>query len=470
MAKSFYWYDLETSGTEPRWDRIVQFAGVRTSLDLEEIDEPYVVDVRLPDDVLPNPAATVVTGITPQRTHADGVSEWQALAEVHKQFTVPGTCVVGYNNLRFDDEFVRFGFYRNLRDPYAREWQNGNSRWDLIDLVRAQGALRPDGVEWPHDEEGFPVYRLEALSAANGLDHGSAHDALSDVRATIQLARRLKTAQPKLWEYYLGCRYKKQVRQVLEPYATRVCVHVSGMYPKERYRVAPILPIARHPVNSNSVIVADLGEDVEMLLHESEQTLKQNLFTAGAQERPPLKEVRVNRCPFVAELSVLTEENCERAQIDLSVVEKRARRLRQPSVLQRIANLYREPRNQKAADVDAALYDGFLQDADRSRCQSFTASVAGGDWVSMDFADARLVTLAERLKARSFADWMTDDERADWHEFVQAKLTREGEVPWRTLTQFEGEIETLREEGSQPAIVAALEAHAADLKARYAGG
>ena len=445
----------------------MQFAGFRTDLELNEVGDEYVVDVQLPDDVLPDPQAAVVTGITPQRTHAQGVTEWQALSEVHRLFSTPGTCVAGYNSLRFDDEFVRFGFYRNMRDPYAREWQNGNSRWDLIDLVRAQGALRPDGVEWPHDEEGFPVYRLEALTTANGIDHGAAHDALSDVRATVGLARRLMQAQPKLFNYYLDCRYKNHVRGVLEPYGERVCVHVSGMYPKERYRVAPILPIARHPTNSNSVIVVDLGEDIEMLIHEDESKLRSNLFTAGAVDRPPLKEIRINRCPFVADFAVLTEDNLERAKIDTALVEARARRLRQASVKQRIVNVYREPREQKSADVDAALYDGFLQDDDRRRAVSFTADLNQGLWRDMDYNDRRLLVLAERLKARSFASMMSDEERQSWLEFVRAKLAT-ADSPWRNYAQYSAELDTLSDIGEHGELVEQLREHGDAIARRYA--
>ncbi len=202
MAQSYYWYDLETSGTEPRWDRIVQFAGLRTDTDLNEVGDEYCTYVQLPDDVLPDPDAVLVTSITPQLAREQGVSEWQALTRVKEIFSVPETCVAGYNNLRFDDEFIRHGLYRTLMDPYAREWQNGNSRWDLIDLVRATGALRRGGIQWPADEEGLPVYRLEALTAANGLEHGQAHDAMSDVRATLALARLIKTKQPRLYDYY----------------------------------------------------------------------------------------------------------------------------------------------------------------------------------------------------------------------------------------------------------------------------
>ena len=181
MADSFYWYDLETSGTNPKWDRIVQFAGLRTDADLNPLNEGYCTYVQLADDVLPNPQASLVTSITPQLTHKEGISETQALLNINRLFCVPNTCVAGYNSLRFDDEFMRYGLYRNLLDPYAREWQQGNSRWDLIDLVRATGALRRDGIQWPRDDQGLPVYKLEALTQANGIAHGNAHDALSDV-------------------------------------------------------------------------------------------------------------------------------------------------------------------------------------------------------------------------------------------------------------------------------------------------
>ncbi|MCP5179341.1 MAG: exodeoxyribonuclease I [Pseudomonadales bacterium] len=465
MSESFYWYDLETSGTDPRWDRIVQFAGLRTNANLEPLGDEFVTDVALPDDVLPDPRATLITGITPRRTHA-GLSEWEAFRRIHAALMTPGTCAVGYNSLRFDDEFVRFGLFRHLRDPYAREFRNGNSRWDLIDLVRAAGALRPEGINWPHDEDGWPVYRLEELTKANNLQHESAHDALSDVRATVALARLIRQAQPRLFDYYLGSRDKRAVRRLLEPYGQRVCVHVSGMYPKERYRVAPVLPICRHPVNANSVIVADLASDIEGLVRGDEVELRQALFTAGNPDRPPLKEVRTNRCPFIADISVLTPENLARTGIDLKEVNQRRRRLAQPAVLQKIGRIFAEPRNGKAEDVEASLYDRFLQDEDRSLCNDFVQEVEQGQWRVPPFRDARLPRLAMRIKARSFPELLDAAEQAEWTAFVRDKLAAT-RVPWRTLTAFETELAALRAEGVAPELVAQLEAHGRELRTRY---
>ena len=201
-TESFYWYDLETTGIDTQRDRIVQFAGLRTDLNLNPIEEPFVTYVRLAPEILPSIEASLITGITPARTER-GRSEWQALSEINERFSVAGTCVTGFNNIRFDDEFIRYGFYRNLIDPYGREWRDGNSRWDLIDLVRASGALRPDGLEWPL-RDGTPVFSLEQMARANNLQHENAHDALADVEATVALARVIKSCQPELYTYALS--------------------------------------------------------------------------------------------------------------------------------------------------------------------------------------------------------------------------------------------------------------------------
>ncbi len=209
MADSFYWYDIEATGTNQKWDRIVQFAGIRTDLDLNPIGEALCFFVRLPDDVLPNPDASLVTGITPSKLAAEGISEFDALQNILQEFNAPGTCTLGYNSLRFDDEFMRYALYRHLQDPYAREYRNGNTRWDLVDLVRAAGALRPEGIHWPTDENGQTVYRLEELTKANGIDHGQAHDAMSDVHATIGMARLLKSSSRNCSSITTACARRK---------------------------------------------------------------------------------------------------------------------------------------------------------------------------------------------------------------------------------------------------------------------
>lgn len=468
MANTFYWYDLETSGTDPKWDRIVQFAGLRTDEALNIIGDEYCTYVHLADDILPKPEASLVTGISPQLTHAQGVSETIVLREINRLFSVPGTCVAGYNSLRFDDEFMRYSLYRNLLDPYAREWQQGNSRWDLIDLVRATGGLRRDGINWPEDEQGLPVYKLEELTKANGISHGHAHDAMSDVRATIGLAKLIKENQPKLFDYYFSQRHKKTVRAHLEPYGAQLCVHVSGIYPRERSGVAPIVSVSRHPTNGNSILVVDLAQDVESLLTQSAEQLAERLFSAGS-DRPPLRELRINRCPFVAPIEVLNAENQARLGIDLKLAQERSKRLRQPGVVEKIRRVFQQPRPAHNTDPDAALYDGFLQDEDRSRCQQLHEETNRGRWQNLDYKDARLHTLAQRMKARSFPSLLEDEEISSFREYVRGKLQEEGD--WLNLKQFEQRThELLQEPGRRQEdydVLTKLLEHGQDIRNRY---
>src|SRR5690606_27203531 len=140
MPASFLFYDLETFGADPRRTRIAQFAAIRTDESLNEIEEPIDFLVRPADDLLPSPDATMVTGLPPQRALAEGVPEAEAFARIFEEMSRPQTCTLGYNSLRFDDEFVRYGLYRNFHDPYEREWRGGNCRWDLLDVLRLMHA------------------------------------------------------------------------------------------------------------------------------------------------------------------------------------------------------------------------------------------------------------------------------------------------------------------------------------------
>jgi exodeoxyribonuclease-1 len=472
MSSSFFWYDLETSGTDPKWDRIVQFAGVRTDADLNQIGEGVCFYVHLADEVLPDADATLVTGITPAITRAEGVSEWEALTRINALFSVPETCVVGYNSLRFDDEFVRYGLYRTLNDPYAREWQNGNSRWDILDLVRATGALRRRGIEWPVDEDGLPVYRLEILTQANQLEHANAHDALSDVYATIGMARLIKTHQPKLFDYAFAGRAKKQPRSLLEPIGERLLVHVSGMYPRERYGFATIVSVARHPTNNNSIIVADLSGDVEMLVDGTEDEIREALFAPDSPNRPPLKEVRLNRSPFIAPMSVLTRENRERLGVDEHMLSQRMSLLKKPGLAKKLQKVYAREHPLGSDDVDAGLYGGFLKDEDRTRCVGFNEELKQNRWVDLDYSDPRLHELSRRLKGRSFAHLLSAEEQAHHAEFVASRLYAD-EAPWRTLDTVRSRITALLEDdlsAEQQTLIASLAEHVADLEKRYPRG
>jgi exodeoxyribonuclease-1 len=428
--RSFYWHDYETWGADPRRDRAAQFAGIRTDLAFNPIGQPLVVYARPSDDFLPQPAACLVTGLTPQLCRARGAPEAQFFALIHDELAKPGTCALGYNSLRFDDEFTRYGLYRNFFDPYAREWQHGNSRWDLIDVVRLTRALRPEGLEWPLREDGVNSFRLEELTAANGIAHAGAHDALVDVRATIALARLLRERQPRLFDYVFEHRDKQHLRQVLDPRHGRPVVHVSARYPARLGCIAVVLPLAWHPTNRNGVIVYDLRVDPEPLLALSADTIRDRVFSrseelAEGEERIPLKTVHLNRAPVIVPINTLTAAAREEWQLDAALEQRHAELLRQaPGLVEKLHAVFGESPFAPSEDPDQDLYGAFLSDADRRLCDRVRqlGPEELAHWHPA-FADPRLPELLFRYRARNWPETLSREELARWEAFRRRRLT-----------------------------------------------
>jgi exodeoxyribonuclease-1 len=440
MSKTFYWYDFEATGIDPRRDRPLQVAGVRTDEDLNEIGEPLCIDCRLPDDVLPHPMACLITGIGPQRAMA-GLPEAQFIHLLHEQMAVPGTCSVGYNNLRYDDEMARFTLYRNFHDPYAREWQGGNSRWDLLDALRAAHALRPDGIVWPQ-QDGHTSLRLELMTTANGIDHGQAHDALADVRATIAMARLLRAAQPRLFDYLLDMRSKHHVSALVDFQQMRPLVHVSGKFGRERQGLALVLPLAWHPQNRNALIVYDLASDPDVLINLSAEDLRQRLYQrsedmAEGQVRPGLKLVHINKCPFLADVKVLRGQDIDRLGLNMPELIRNGERLAQwrAEGQHKLQTIY-QPEDSGAAasdDAESQLYAGFISDADR-KLLGMIREADGGMLAATQWPlrDQRLVDMLPRYRARNFPESLTSVEAEQWQDYCRKRLA--GEVPGASLT------------------------------------
>ncbi|QHF04793.1 exodeoxyribonuclease I [Pseudomonas asturiensis] len=427
MTSSIFWYDYETTGINPRNDRALQMAGIRTDAQLNEIAPPVNLYCQPSDDILPHPAACVITGITPATLAEKGLCEADFMTRVHAELSAPGTCGAGYNTLRFDDEVTRYSLYRNFFDPYAREWQGGNSRWDLIDVVRAAYALRPDGIVWP-EEGGRVTLKLERLTAANGIDHGQAHDALSDVRATIALARLVREKQPRLYDYLFTLRSKQKVLDQIR--LMQPLVHISGRFSAARNYLGVVLPLAWHPHNRNALIVCDLYQDPSPLLEHDAETLKQRLYTrhdalAEGELPVPLKLLHINRCPVVAPLGVLRPEDQERLQLDMASYQDRALRLREGQEVwqEKLHVLYGKDDFVASEDPEQQLYDGFIGDRDRRLCEQVRSAepeqLARDAW---PFDDARLPELLFRYRARNFPETLSAEEQQRWRDFCQTRL------------------------------------------------
>jgi exodeoxyribonuclease-1 len=431
MALTFYWHDYETWGADPRKDRAAQFAGIRTDEELNIIGQPLVCYCRPADDLLPQPEACLITGLTPQKALREGVDETEFFRLIHREMAQPGTCGVGYNSIRFDDEFTRFGFFRNFIDPYAREWQNGNSRWDIIDMVRLTHALRPEGIVWPKREDGTTSFRLEELSAANGIAHEAAHDALSDVHATIALAGLIRQRQPRLFDYLLAMRNKRKVAELLNLRDRQPVLHVSSMYPAEKGCIAMVVPLARHPGNPNGVIVYDLGQDPGPLIGLAVEEIQSRLFTPRDQlpegvERIALKTVHLNKCPVVVPMNTLTEQAAQRWGIDQAQGLRHLDRLNSaPGLEEKIESVHGGREFAPITDPDQSLYAGdFFSADDRKRMDRvLTATPESLAEMAPVFDDARLPEMLFRYRARNWPESLTAAERERWQEYRIDRLT-----------------------------------------------
>jgi len=468
---TLFWHDYETTGTDPRRDRPLQFAGLRTDTELNIVGEPRVLYCQPPTDVLPSPMACAVTGIGPEYARAHGVTEAEFAAAVLEELGVPGTCGVGFNSVRFDDEVTRHLLWRNLLDPYAREWRQGNSRWDVIDMFRLARALRPDGMAWPNHADGTPSFRLEDLAAANGIDY-QAHDALADVRATLELTRRLRAAQPRLFEFVFTNRGWQRIGQRLDPNAPEPVLHVAAIHPASRGHLAPVAALAQHPVKSKSILAVDLSADPTPLLQWDAEAIAAALFTpAGERDSGapamPLHEIALNRVPAVVPFATLDAAAAARLGIDSERVRTRLQQLlAHDGLAAKLQAVFGQPPSGDA-DPDIALYDALVDDTERERLDAVHRS-APEDLAGFDpgFRDARLRALYWRYRARNWPGTLSAAERRQWRELRWQRLCQGAAGSPRSVARFRDELQAGVTSGRLPTELAVeLEAWADELVA-----
>lgn len=434
MTQTFFFYDLETSGLNPRQDRIMQFAGQRTDMNLEPIGEPYNLLVTLNDDTLPSPDALMVTGITPQKTVEEGYSEAQFARMLSEEIFTPETIAVGFNNIRFDDEFIRHLLWRNFYDPYEWSWKDGRSRWDLLDVVRLTRALRPEGIKWPLDAKGEPSNRLELITSANGIAHENAHDALADVTALIAVTKLIKQKQPQLYDYLLKMRDKKVIQQLVNLDDKKPFVYASGRYDKEFAKTTVAFPLTTS--RNGGVVVYDLRYDPTPFIELSAEELEKKMFASWEERQAedfvklPVKELQYNRCPAVAPLGVLEQgDGWQKISLDLATVQKHQDMLlKYPDFAEKLRTIFEnKPAFKKLPDPEAQLYDGFLNDRDHLRVEA----VRNADERELadfhpEFQDERLAPLLLHYKARNFPRSLSEDDLAQWEawraQHLQAQL------------------------------------------------
>ena len=452
--QTIFWHDYETFGADPQRDQPCQFAGIRTDLNLNVVGGSVTFYCSPSEDVLPSPQACLITGITPQIARQNGVVESEFANKINAEFSVPGTCVAGYNSIRFDDEVTRNLFYRNFIDPYEREWRNGNSRWDLIDVVRLVHVMRPDTLTWPKDDSGNTSFRLELLTEANGISHESAHDAMSDVYATIELAKLIKAREPKLFEWAFGFRNKDKVNDSLDVESLRPLLHVSSKYKSSLGCCAIVAPLFRHPVNKNGVVVWDLRSDPSDWFGKDVGYMKECLYSKSDSlpeegKRPALKTVHVNKCPILlpaASLKHIPEPAREEWELDEETIKRHLNCLRgnQESFKHWLTIFQGEPPESGRCDPDLLIYAGGFFAPEDKREMARVRSVPVEELAGMEFRfkDQRLPEMLFRYRARNASVTLNDEEQADWEKHRYNRLVM-GEDGFLNLQKFGQELERL---------------------------
>lgn len=438
MAESLLWFDYETFGLDPARDRPAQFAGLRTDPELNPIGEPFTLFCKPPRDYIPNPESCLLTGISPQRAMAQGLPEYEFIGRILSEYNIPGTCGVGYNSIRFDDEVTRNTLYRNLHDPFAREWQFGNSRWDLLGVLRLARALRPEGLIWPNDKEGRPTLKLDHLTVANGIPHGDAHDALGDVRATLALAQQVRREQPKLFHYLWEHRAKRAVLGLVDPGSMTPFLLASTRMSSETKNLGIVVVVGRQPENPNALIIFDLRFSPETFMVADDSI-------AGVVG--PFSLLHVNRSPALAPLTVLRPQDETRLGLDLALHMKHLSELKQCNYRKAPGYLLLSqpfaPGNRE--DPDLGLYGGFASDQDRQRLERFRTP-EGAEFLMMPdrFDDLRYREVCRRYKARNFSEYLTPEEAEEWERFCRDRWINKTDGAAMNLEEFAEKVASLR--------------------------
>ena len=427
---SFLFYDLETTGLSKPYDRVMQFGAQRTNMDLEPIGDPFNLIVALTNEILPSPKAILTTGITPQFSQREGMSEAEFVKIIQTQAFTPGTIAVGFNTLRFDDAFMQYTFYRNFYDPYEWGWKDGRSRWDLLDVVRMMRALRPSDIKWP-SEDGKAVTKLELITKLNGITHDQAHDAMSDVYASIELARLLRDKNPKLFNYLLNIRDKKKAAEVIDLSNPQPFVYTSGSFGPNYNFTSVCLPFGV-PDKNGKILAYDLRYDPEEYANYSESELKEILQTPWEEKQKstfipfPAKAIALNKCPAVAPLAVLKHEDQERIQLDIDTVKRHLEAFKISPLQQKLSAVLRANEYDKSEDVEGALYENFFEGADKmtiATVRNATATTISS--LKPRFIDQRLPELFMRYKARNFPESLSEEESKAWEDYRARRIVRD---------------------------------------------
>jgi exodeoxyribonuclease-1 len=434
---SLIWYDIETTGTSSRFDQIMQFACIRTDDDLNIIDEPFEIRSRLRPHIVASPGALHVTGqsiedlLDPERP-----SHYEMVCAIREHLS--GRCpsiFIGYNSLRFDEEFLRHAFYQCLHPPYLTN-TSGSGRADALLLMRAVARFHPGLLAIPENDEGKPTLKLDRLAPANGFTDFDAHDALADVHAMIAMCRIVREKAPETWERFILFARPEPVERFVADHDPLVLFEPYGVF-----GVANVVsPLGKGQGRLRYAL--DLLCDLDELAGLDEEQLAKRV----ARSPKPVRRFRTNAAPLLWRLADCPPEVLR----DIPALElgARAERVRQDEgfLLRLLAAAQAaEKVYEPSQHVEEGLYDGFWSRSDERVMDTFH-KVPWERRVGLcgEFEDRRLRTLARRLIYFERPDLLTDSERRQFSDAIRRRTCSGGDVPWLTVQGALKELEELR--------------------------
>jgi len=342
----FAFHDYETLNIDNKTTqgaaKPIEYAGIITDIDLNEVpDGRHHKIIKPPIDVIGNPNAFLVHGVDPEMAEKVGVSEFEFAEWIGQLYGKDGTVIAGYNSIKFDSEVTRHTRFRNLLPSYTPEFENGNFQLDVMKVVMMAYSMSPGVLNFPKKDDGNDSLRLEDLTAANGIDHKDAHSALSDVEATINLAKLIKERNPQLWHYALWLTNKRNVEPLLDKNEMLFYTDTT-IGQKTRYTSVMHPLVVDSKIGSKYICIDLNSEDLDIVFDESPEKLNEYIFTSKQEQgsnyrATPFLNLTTNKAPIVIPASERAIKNMsddmgfdlERIQKNFSRIKKGGEEIKQ---------------------------------------------------------------------------------------------------------------------------------------------
>ncbi|MEQ1754036.1 MAG: exonuclease domain-containing protein [Micropepsaceae bacterium] len=452
---SFIFYDTETTGTDPTFDQLLQFAAVRTDDELN-VTDTFNSRCRLLPWVVPSPGAMMVTGVTPSMLHDAPLSYFQMQGEIHNAMTSwsrGGAVFLGWNSLRFDENFLRQSFYQTMLPVYLTV-TGGNGRGDVMRMAQFASICRAGALKLAMNENGKVTFRLGQFAQANGIVLENAHEAMADTMATLAVARLIRQRAPEIWHPMVANARKAQVQRLVEDNTILMLVDYYGASAFSSI----VTPIGPNASDTAEYAFFDLQFAPRDILTQDEPTLAKTL--AGTPK--PIRTARLNAQPGLLPFA-LAPHDAQNGLLSLSDYERRSAEVKASKLFcTRVGKVLasRYGTDEKPEQVEQAMFDGFPTNADTARMRRFhAAEPARRAEIISEFSDQRWKEFAWRFVGAENPDALGKEEAARWRAWRNARVRANGVVPWRTVAAALEEVETMRASASakELAVLARIE-------------